>query len=178
MHPDRSAVPTYLAIIIPLSGILLWVFISLLIGTLSGWLALGEEFARRADPLGPTRTAGPLFYAVYMRYWCHYSGVVRVTAAEDALYLSVLALFRAGHPPLRIPWDEIEMSRTTFSWQSYVMLRLGKKRRIPLRISERMAAAIGLFERMSAPPEARLRSWGAGVREPDRSGIEPPPPLQ
>jgi hypothetical protein len=83
-----------------------------------------------------------------MQFWGHYSSVIRMIAAEDALYLSVLFLFRVGHPPLCIPWDEIQFGRTRFLFRRYVVLTLGKTERIPMRISERMARNLGILNRL------------------------------
>jgi hypothetical protein len=79
-----------------------WVSLSL-VGLITGWSALARRFRRESEPYGDSKTAGPFFYTVYMRYWTHYSSLIRLTAAADALYLSVLFPFRIGHPPLRIP---------------------------------------------------------------------------
>jgi hypothetical protein len=70
-----------------------------------------------------------------------------MTAAEDALYLSVSFMFRIGHPPLCIPWSEITVSRTKRFWRSYVVLTLGNQEGIPFRISERIARKLGILER-------------------------------
>jgi hypothetical protein len=72
-----------------------------------------------------------------------------MTAAQDALYLSVLFLFRAGHPPLRIPWSEIRFGETTFFWKTYIELTLGNEEQIPMRISRRMARKFGIPERFT-----------------------------
>jgi hypothetical protein len=71
-----------------------------------------------------------------------------MTAANDALYLSVFFLLRVGHPPLRIPWSEIKITRTKYFWQKFIVLTLGNEERIPMRISERMANKLGLLERL------------------------------
>jgi hypothetical protein len=84
-----------------------------------------------------------------MRFWSSYNQVIRMTAAEDALYLSVLLPFRIGHPPLCIPWKEIQFGRTKFLWPRYVVLTLGAQERVPMRISARMAGKLGLLERIS-----------------------------
>jgi hypothetical protein len=70
-------------------------------------------------------------------------------AAEDALYLSVLFPFRVGHPPLRIPWNEIKLSRTKRFWFRYVVLTLGNQEHIPMRISERMVRNLGILDRIA-----------------------------
>ena len=123
-----------------------WVTLSL-VGLMTGWSALARRFRRESEPYGDNKTAGPFFYTVYMRYWTHYSSVIRLTAAADALYLSVLFPFRIGHPPLRIPWNEIQFGRTKRFLRTYIVLALGNEERIPMRIPERMAANLGILDR-------------------------------
>jgi hypothetical protein len=127
----------------------LWCFISFLISFMGGWFTLSMHFKKDCEPYGETKSAGPFFYTVYFRLMTHYSSVVRITAAEDALYLSVLILFRVGHPPLRIPWDQVQFSRKKLFWRKYVVLTLGNEERIPMRISERMARKLGILDRIS-----------------------------
>ncbi len=130
--------------------IAVWYAALSLIGVLSGWHALSKHFKQETAPYGEIRTVGPFFYSIYMRFWCHYSSVIRLTAASDGLYASVLFPFRIGHPPLRIPWDEIQMRRTKFLWRRLVLLTLGNEEQIPMRISERMARNLGILDRVSA----------------------------
>jgi hypothetical protein len=85
-----------------------------------------------------------------MRFWSHYSSVIRLTAASDALYASVLLPFRIGHAPLRIPWDEIHFSRTKFFFRTYIVLTLGNEEKVPMRISQRMARNLGILDRVAA----------------------------
>ena len=122
--PRRSALRIFFVI--------LWCAVCFL-GQLYDRLVLRSAGAsrRQSDPYGETRTAGPFFYAVYMRFWGHYSSVIRLTAAADALYASVLFPFRPGHPPLRIPWNEIQIGKTKFLWRSYVLLTLGNAGKHP-----------------------------------------------
>jgi hypothetical protein len=81
--------------------------------------------------------------------------MIRMTAADDALYLSVFFLLRIGHPPLRVPWTEITITRTKRFLQSFIVLTLGEQERIPMRISERMARKLGILERI---PEGQTQS--------------------
>jgi hypothetical protein len=126
----------------------LWCSVCFLISLVSGWFVLSGRFKKQSEPYGETKSAGPFFYTVYTRFWTHYSSVIGITAAEDALYLSVLFLFRIGHPPLCIPWEEIKIGRTKFFWRRYVVLTLGEQENIPMRISERMARELGILERL------------------------------
>jgi len=127
----------------------LWCAVCYLIGIFSGWLSLCRRFKQQSDPYGDSKTAGPFFYTVYMRFWGHYSSVIRLTAASDALYASILFPFRVGHPPLRIPWNEIQIGNEKFLWQRHIVLTLGSVEKIPMRISERMARNLGFIDRAS-----------------------------
>ena len=121
--------------------------VGFLISLQSGWFSLGRRFKRQSDPYGDTKSAGPFFYTVYMRWWSKYSSVIRLTAAGDALYVSILFPLRIGHPPLRIPWDEIQFRRTKFFFRTYIMLTLGNEEKIPMRIPLRMARNLGILDR-------------------------------
>lgn len=127
-----------------------WCVALSLISVMTGWHALSKRFKKQSEPYGDSKTAGPFFYSVYMRFWGHYSSVIRMTAAGDALYISVMFPFRIGHPPLRVPWDEIRMRRTKFLWRRLVLLTLGDQEQIPMRISERMARNLGILDRVPA----------------------------
>ena len=124
-----------------------WCTIPFLISLASGWFSLSRRFRRQSEPYGETKTAGPLFYTIYMRGWIHYNGAIRLVAASDALYASALFLVRPGHPPLRIPWNEIQIGRTRFFFRTYIVLTLGNEEKIPMRISTRMAGKLGILDR-------------------------------
>jgi hypothetical protein len=121
---------------------------SFLSSVISGWHKLSRRFRAQSEPYGDAKSVGPFPYTVYTRYWSHYSSIIRMTAAEDALYLSVLFFLRIGHPPLCIPWKEIQFCRMKFFWREHVVLTLGEQERIPMRISERMARNLGIIERL------------------------------
>jgi hypothetical protein len=127
--------------------VVVWCLTSYLIGLMTGWLALARRFRAQSEPYGDGKAVGPFFYTIYMRYWTHYSSVIRLTAATDALYASILFPFRIGHPPLRIPWNEIRFGRAQRFMSTYVLLTLGEEEKIPMRISVRMARNLGILDR-------------------------------
>ncbi|MGO9776759.1 MAG: hypothetical protein ACLPM3_09285, partial [Terracidiphilus sp.] len=124
--------------------------VSFFISIISGWHRLSKRFRAESEPYGVTKSAGPFPYTVYTRYMTHYSFIIRMTAAEDALYLSVVLIMRIGHPPLRIPWKEIQLSKTTYFMRPLILLTLGVQERIPMRISASMAGKLGILERIPA----------------------------
>ena len=130
------------------ASIAFWWMVCFLISLITGWSALSRRFRAQSEPYGDTKTAGPFLYTIYMRYWTHYSGVIRLIAATESLYATVLFPFRPGHPPLCIPWNEIQFGRTRRIFFPYIVLTLGDRERIPLRIAPRMAGTLGILDRV------------------------------
>jgi len=141
----------------------------LLSSILAGWYPLSKRFSALSEPYGQTKSAGPFFYGVKMR-WTNYANVVRIVAAENAIYISMLFLLRLGHPPLCIPWKEIKISSAKFLWRRYVVLTLGEEERVPMRISERMARNLGILDRIPSagilPPELNFDTLSDSFVEP------------
>ena len=148
MQADPNQLSPYFMLFLLTFVVSFFCLTSFLSSVFCGWHALARRFRAESEPYGVTKSAGPFPYTVYTRWWSHYSFCIRMTAAEDGLYLSVVFLLRVGHPPLRIPWNEVSISRVKRLWQPLILLTLGAQERIPMRISERMAGKLGLLERM------------------------------
>ena len=145
MHTFDSYVANPVAIAVFVIAV--WCLTSYLIGLMTGWLALARRCRAQSESYGDAKSAGPFFYTIYMRYWTHYSSVIRLTATTDVLYASVLFPFRIGHPTLRIPWNEIRFGQARRFMSTYVVLTLGNEEQIPMRIPVRMARNLGILDR-------------------------------
>jgi hypothetical protein len=124
--------------------ILFWCAILSLIAVLSGWATLAQRFRLTATFAGPTWA----FQSARMRWNSHYGSCLNVSADATGLKLSVLFLFRPGHPPLFVPWSEISVAkRWRFLFFRQVKLLLGRGEQIPLVIggglADRIQAAAG-----------------------------------
>lgn len=127
-----------------------WCVVNLGVSRISGWHKLAKRFMATSEPYGEVRSIGPWFLTVYFRgSWLKYGSTVRLRAAHDALYLSILLPFRMGHPPLCIPWSEISFSEAKVLLLRYVVLTLGEQEQVPMRISMRAAGKLGLLDRMN-----------------------------
>jgi hypothetical protein len=146
MQVSLATLVPYLMLLLLALFLGLWSVASILSSRSSGWHALAKRFRTQSDPSGEVRKAGPFLYGVYIRYWTDYSGAIRIASTKDALYLSVLLPLRIGHPPLCIPWNEIQISETRLLWVRFVVLTLGSQERMPMRISERIAGKLGIME--------------------------------
>jgi len=89
-----------------LFALVVWVGVTLLLGFLSGWVSLAGEY-RTSKPFSgdwwglKSAYMGPLGPLGSMR------NCLNIGANQAGLYLSVFFVFRPGHPPLFIPWDDI-----------------------------------------------------------------------
>ncbi len=117
----------------------LWIAISYLVARLGGWAKLATFY----------RFSGPFdgqcwrFQSAELRWKMGYNNCLTVGANSAGLYLSVLFLFRLGHPGLFIPWTDISITpgKRGF-WSIYREFRFRQAPMIPFRISQRLAQRI------------------------------------
>jgi len=91
----------------------LWCFILWGISRTCGWRRLAERF-------GDTSS----FHGEITRFcsarigFANYTGALRVGATDLGLYLAPMRFFRPFHPPLLIPWTEVEAdAREARTWR-------------------------------------------------------------
>ena len=80
-----------------------WVVAVVLVSLLSGWWGLAEQY--RTETPFPAHMRR--FQRGQMRWRTNYGNILTVASDSRGLYLSVMFLFRLGHPPLFIPWADI-----------------------------------------------------------------------
>ena len=129
-----------------------WIAACSAISLLGGWWALARRYASRPGELRKRWR----FQSAMMRWMTGYGGCLHVGVTDRGLALSVLALFRPGHPPLSIPWEDIRVERheTRLSGKR-VRLRFAKVPDVPLIIREALAREINAHS--AAGWEAALR---------------------
>ena len=124
------------------AGILMWMGLCVVTALFSGWWTLGRVY-RSSRPF-----TGTLWrrQSVGFRWSTSYGGLVNVGVNSEGLYLSVLLLFRIGHPPLFIPWCDIS-AESKKSWLiiviiDLVVLRCRQATGVPICVTQRLAARI------------------------------------
>ena len=120
--------------LIVLAGVGFWIGIGLLIARIGGWAALAAAYSHSGEFQGERLR----FQTAQVRWGTNYGGCLTIGANHRGLFLSVLFLFRIGHPPLFIPWTDISVSDPKGRWFSYVELRFRRAPSIPLRVSEQL----------------------------------------
>jgi hypothetical protein len=131
---EAFSVPAYI-----LFFILLWVGICKIISAAGGWRILAGDYQAISSFDGRKLW----FKSVGMRSWTNYSNCITVGANKYGLYLSVLPIFRIGHPPLFFPWTDISTETVNRRLlPDMVKFRFTKQPEVPVIISKRLAAKI------------------------------------
>ena len=91
--------------VLPVFVVLWGWFIISLVARLSGWSQLAGSYRANSPFQGETWR----FQSVQMRYLSHYNNCLTFGADAQGLYIAMFFFLRAGHPPLFIPWEELEI---------------------------------------------------------------------
>jgi hypothetical protein len=129
--------------------VLIFMAISILIGVIGGWRSLASAYLL-SDPFPAGRC---WFQSARMRFGLAYNGCLIVGADQRGLYISIFFLFRIGHPPLFIPWQDVSISFGRSKWFGGVTLRFKNKPQVPFRISETLAKRLRAVAGSAWPSE-------------------------
>ena len=100
-------------------------------GQVSGWAKLADVYPQR---MAFNETCWSL-QSARLRWFSNYNGILRICADGQALHLSVFPLFRPGHQPLSIPWEDVTVAKRPFG----VELRFYRADNVPIRLSRSFA---------------------------------------
>lgn len=131
MDDAPAALQIAVPILAPIAIVAWFAFVTTLIGWLGGWARLAERYRTTTPrPPGARLTSGR------MRWMTGYNGVLYVGWTDEGLHLSVFPLFRAGHPPLLVPWSDVEVVRRSSGLLiKMTELRLGGNMPLSVRAS-------------------------------------------
>lgn len=106
----------------PVVFVAMWSGVLLLLGVVSGWRGLARRHATAHPPPPGAETVTRAALGLV-----GYGHTLEVGFLPDALDLRVVPMFRPGHAPLRIPWDQVRHEGEGFSLVGRVVkLRLGE----------------------------------------------------
>ena len=128
-------------VLIPLAVLVVfpafWCGVVWLIGQF-GWRRLAEAYGTDAPITGRTfrMTSASIGAA-------NYGNSLTISIEPDGLRIAPLFLFRPGHPPVLIPWDEVEDIRPRkVLWHTSYALDTATPKPVTIRLPERIIEAI------------------------------------
>jgi hypothetical protein len=130
--------PSIFAAIFPIYFFCLWCLVAAIVSYVGGWFSLAKVYRTRA----PFNGAKWRMQSGQMRWLANYNGVLTLGVSQQGLYLASMFLFRFMHPPLLVPWSEIEVRRKKGWLFEYVIFTMGHELAIPLRIRATLAAKL------------------------------------
>lgn len=107
--------------------------VCLLLSYIGGWMTLATSYRSSREVRNALTNH---FQSASMRLIGFYNHCLSITPTKDGLFISVFFLFRIGHPPLFVPWDDITMMQARWLFGDMVELRFSKAPTIPFRISK------------------------------------------
>ena len=116
-----------------------WTVAAFVISKIGGWSALAERYRMQQ---GTFTGWTAHFQSGRMRLTARYGGVLTVGANEMGLYLAVNPLFRAGHPPLFIPWNAIEVREGKRFFYVYTAFYFREVPGVQLEVSQKLAKRV------------------------------------
>ena len=117
---------------------LFFMFVTWLIGQISGWSRLASSFRTEAPVSGKVLRMQSAKIGL-----ASYNGCLTICVLESGLRLSMLLPFRCGHPPLLIPWHQVHnVQETTYGFRKFISMSIGEPRMttllLPAKISEQL----------------------------------------
>lgn len=85
-----------------------WCSVLLVLSRIAGWRRLAERYPCSAPIAGRSWWFQSAGIRCYLE--ANYGNCLTVTVNDGGLGLAILFPFRIGHPPLFIPWSEVEVS--------------------------------------------------------------------
>jgi hypothetical protein len=113
-----------------------WILVSFSISRASGWTKLAQIYAAQ-QPFSGTLIR---FQAAQFRRATNYNGCLDFGSDMHGLYIVPMLIFRAFHPPLRIPWSEVT-AQPIKVWRvfNFIELRFQRAPDCPVRIKPALA---------------------------------------
>jgi hypothetical protein len=106
------------------------------VSRMSGWGRLARAYEFRSEFDGEKRR----FQSAWMNFGMRYGNCLTFGANRQGLYLGTWPFALPGHPPLLIPWSEIQAQPWKSIWMRGTELRFRQAASVPVRIRPSLAA--------------------------------------
>jgi len=123
----------FIIILFPFAFAGFFCLVSYLISFIGGWRQLSMVYPRKNLPVGRRFS-----WQTMKLGFSNYGSCITIHSSAEGLDLSVMFIFRVGHPPLFIPWSEFQEARARrFLWYKYVEIDIGSPKLVTLKFSEK-----------------------------------------
>ncbi len=123
--------------LVVLGFVAFWSFVVWLIAAFGGWSRLAKHY-RDFDNYYGRKLRGKSGRLNASSY----SGILIFGADFTGMYLAVNFMFRIGHPPLFIPWNDIQIEEQQRIFMKYTTLTFAQVPKVKLAIPSRVWAQV------------------------------------
>ncbi len=124
--------------LIPVLLVLWGSFILNFIGWLCGWWSVARHY-----PLGQSHFHGTWIRVLSAKVgWANYNNTIRVGVNADGMCIRVVWLFRPGHPPIFVPWADVNITPFQGWIFPYVLLSFVKAPTVSFRFDKKLGDEI------------------------------------
>jgi hypothetical protein len=116
----------------------MWIAICIFLSRMSGWHQLAQNYPRIDFVSGEKLR----FRSAKLRYSVGYNSCVNFIANREGLGISILFIFRMGHPPLFIRWTDIEISKEKKFFRNVIRFTIGRDFPIPILVHKSLGHKI------------------------------------
>jgi hypothetical protein len=122
---------------------LFWCGIVSMLSFGGGWHRVAKRFPRQRQPQGKRYGSGSGAFG-----GVNYNGCLIVHASAEGLDIHVWPMFRIAHPPIFLPWTEINNPKPIGFFLSYIRFKAGSPSAGTITLQAKV------FEQMPAEPPA------------------------
>jgi len=123
-------------VLFPVFFVGLWCFICFILSRLGGWYALGRRFRSDRVPDGEALR----WQSAQLGGFCNYNRCLNMVISKEGLHLRIWPAFRLGHPPLLIPWEEIQHHRMKrVLWIEQISFEIGDPAIARMTVSKQLS---------------------------------------
>jgi hypothetical protein len=134
-------IPILVGVFLPIFFVGLWLFVTTILGLVSGWFALAKRYPDRPEAAILTM----LYQQGLMGPSVRLNGVLRFSTCPSGLRIGIMRLLGPFNRDFFVPWTEVSIKRRD-AWLagSMVDFRFGSTGRltIPAYIADKLAASV------------------------------------
>lgn len=136
------SVLAFILIVFPIFFISLWLFVCWILSHVGGWHRLSQSFTTTEKPDNQCLNLASIRVG-----FINYNHCTTLCFSSKGLFISVLRIFRVGHPPLLIPWYELNNPRIKqFLWKRFVIVDVGLPKIVSISLPESVYKQMNLMK--------------------------------
>ncbi len=130
-QPLSTGMVIALIVVLVIAWCMFFIAVIRFAGRVGGWFQLAQFYALDDEDIEGERFR---FKSVGMRRAVNYGGIAEFIVTPRGLCIKIAKPFRFGHPPLLLPWDQMNVRQGSALLMNTIFIEMEKAPQLPLRI--------------------------------------------